>query len=221
MLRIYNYMASALALTGIVALWAANSQAFLSAIYNVQDGHVVGMNGLGYLVLFAPIGLVLWLGMGIQRMSLRTAQAIYWLYATLIGLSLSSIFLIYTGESIARTFFVTAGTFGAMSLYGYTTKRDLTGMGSFLMMGLIGLIVASVVNIFLHSSGLNFALSVLGVAIFVGLTAWDTQKLKGMYYQMGGSGEMLAKVSIMGALSLYLDFINIFMYLLRFMGDRR
>lgn len=221
MLRIYNYMASALALTGIVALFAANSPAFLSAIYNVQEGHVVGMNGLGYLIMFAPFGLVLWLGMGLQNMSVRTAQAIYWGYATLIGLSLSSIFLVYTGESVARTFFVTAGTFGAMSIYGYTTQRDLTQFGSFLVMGLIGLFVAMLVNVFLQSSGLGFAISVMGVLIFVGLTAWDTQKLKAQYYHMGGSSEMMAKVSIIGALTLYMDFINIFLYLLRFMGDRR
>jgi len=221
MLRIYNYMASALALTGIVAMVAANSPAFLGALYNVQGGHAVGMSGLGWLVMFAPVGLVIWLGMGIGRMSVATAQAIYWTYAVLIGLSLSSIFILYTGESIARTFFVTAGTFGAMSLYGYTTQKDLSSFGSFLIMGLLGLIVASIVNMFLHSSALMFATSVLGVLIFVGLTAWDTQKLKVMYYQVGGSGEMLAKVSIMGALSLYMDFINIFMYMLRFMGDRK
>ena len=221
MLRIYNYMASALALTGIVAMFTANSPAMLSAFYNVQEGQVMGLSGMGYLVMFAPIGLVLWLGMGIQRMSVSTAQAIFWAYAVLIGLSLSTVFLTFTGESIARAFFVTAGTFGAMSLYGYTTKRDLSGMGSFLIMGLIGLLVASLVNMFLHSSALNFATSVVGVLIFVGLTAWDTQKLKGMYFQMEGQGEALAKASIMGALSLYMDFINIFMYLLRFMGDRR
>ena len=221
MLRIYNYMASALALTGIVALVAAKSPAFIGALYNVQNGHAVGMSGLGYLVMFAPIGLVMWLGMGLNSMSAATAKTIYWTYSVLIGLSLSSIFLVYTGESIARTFFVTSGTFGAMSLYGYTTKRDLTGMGSFLIMGLIGLLVASLVNIFLQSSGLGFAISVIGVGIFVGLTAWDTQKLKGMYYQFSGTGEMLTKVSILGALNLYMDFINIFVYLLRFMGDRK
>jgi FtsH-binding integral membrane protein len=222
MLRIYNYMASALALTGIVALFAANSPFFLSLLYQVNEaGLPVGISGFGWLVMFAPIGLVLWLSIGIERMSMFTAQALFWGYAGLLGLSLSSIFLTYTGESIARTFFVTAGTFGAMSLYGYTTKRDLTGMGSFLMMGLIGLLVASLVNIFLKSSGLAFATSVIGVLIFVGLTAWDTQKLKGMYYQVGGNAQALAKVSIMGALSLYMDFINIFMYLLRFMGERR
>jgi uncharacterized protein len=221
MLRIYNYMASALALTGIVAMFAANSPAFMQALYTVQDGRAAGMSGFGWLVMFAPLGLVMWLGMGINRMSTQTAQAIYWTYSVLIGLSLSSIFLVYTGESIARTFFVTAGTFGAMSLYGYSTQRDLTGFGSFLIMGLIGLLVASLVNIFLASSGLHFALSVIGVVIFVGLTAWDTQKLKMMYYQMAGGTEMATKMAILGALNLYMDFINIFVYLLRFIGDRR
>jgi FtsH-binding integral membrane protein len=221
MLKIYNYMASALALTGIVALFAGNSPAFINALYNVQDGHVVGMSGLGWLVALAPLGFVLWLSMGINRLSAPAAQAIFWVYSGVMGLSLSSIFLMYTGESIARTFFVTAGTFGAMSLYGYTTKKDLTGMGSFLMMGLIGIILASIVNIFLASSGLNFAISVLAILIFVGLTAYDTQKLKHMYYQLGSGTEALAKASIMGALTLYLDFINIFIYMLRFMGERK
>ncbi len=222
MLRIYNYMASALALTGIVAMVAAHSPAFLSVLYQVNaSGYPTGISGIGMIIMFAPVGLVLWLSMGINRMSTTTAQAIFWAYAVLVGLSLSSIFLMYTDVSIARTFFVTAGTFGAMSIYGYTTKRDLTGMGSFLIMGLMGLLVASLVNIFLKSPGLNFATSVIGVLIFVGLTAWDTQKLKGVYYQVSGSGEALAKASIMGALSLYMDFINIFMYLLRFMGDRK
>lgn len=221
MLRIYNYMASALALTGIVALFTANTPALMGMFYRVQDGQMMGLSGMGYLVMFAPIGLVLWLGMGIQRMSVGTANALFWAYSVLIGLSLSTIFLTFTGESIARAFFVTAGTFGAMSIYGYTTKRDLSGMGSFMMMGLIGLLVASVVNIFLHSSAIAFATSVLGVIIFVGLTAWDTQKLKAMYYQLDGHSDTIAKASIMGALTLYMDFINIFMYLLRFMGDRR
>lgn len=221
MLKIYNYMASALALTGVVAMFAANSPAFVEAIYRVQNGHVVGMSPLGWIIAVAPLGLVLWLSFGINRLSASAAQGIFWAYATIMGLSLSSIFLMYTGESIARTFFVTAGTFGAMSIYGYTTKKDLTGMGSFLMMGLIGLILASIVNIFMQSSALAFATSVIGVLIFVGLTAYDTQKLKSMYYQVAGSSEMMAKASVMGALTLYLDFINIFMYLLRFMGDRK
>jgi len=220
MLRIYNYMASALALTGIVALFAANTPAILGMMYHVEEGRM-SISGMGYLIMFAPIGLVLWLGMGIQRMSVTTAQAIYWTYAVLIGLSLSFVFLAFTGESIARAFFVTAGTFGAMSLYGYTTQRDLSGFGSFLMMGLFGIIIASVVNLFLHSSGVAWMVSILGLGIFIGLTAWDTQKLKAIYYQMNGSADMLAKVSIFGALNLYMDFINIFMYMLRFMGDRR
>jgi FtsH-binding integral membrane protein len=221
MLKIYNYMASALALTGIVAMFAANSPAFVNALYNVQNGQAVGMSPLGWIVMLAPIGLVLWLGMGINRMSSSTAQAIFWTYSVLVGLSLTSIFMVYTGKSIAATFFVTAGTFGAMSIYGYTTKRDLTGMGSFLMMGLIGLIIASIVSIFMPSPALFFATSVIGVLIFVGLTAYDTQKLKNMYYQVAGNSEAMAKASILGALNLYLDFINIFMYLLRFIGDRK
>ena len=221
MLKIYNYMASALALTGIVAMIAANTPAFISALYNVQDGHIAGMTGLGWIVMFAPLGLVMWLGMGINRLSVAAAQGIFWAYATLVGLSLTSVFIVYTGESIAKTFFVTAGTFGGMSLYGYTTKKDLSGWGSFLMMGVIGLIIASVVNIFMHSSAVSFAISVIGVLIFVGLTAYDTQKLKAMYYQVAGNSEAMAKASIMGALNLYLDFLNIFLYLLRFMGDRK
>lgn len=221
MLRIYNYMASGLALTGITALFTANSEAMLSLFYNVQAGQVVGMSGLGWLVAFAPIGLALWMGLGMHRMSVATAQALFWAFSVVMGLSLSSVFLLYTGESIARTFFVTAGTFGAMSLYGYTTKKDLSGWGSFLMMGLIGLILASIVNIFLGSSGLNFAISVIGVLIFVGLTAFDTQKLKAMYYQVGLSSDLAKKLAINGALNLYMDFINMFLFLLRFMGDRR
>lgn len=222
MLKIYNYMASALVLTGVVAMLTANSPAILSTLYKVNEaGHLVGMSGFGWLVAFAPLGLVMWLGLGMNRLSSSAMQGIFWVYAGVMGLSLSSILLMYTGESIAKTFFVTAGTFGAMSIYGYTTKKDLTGFGSFLMMGLIGIILASVVNIFLQSSGLGFAVSVLGVLIFVGLTAYDTQKLKDIYYQVSGNSEAMAKSSIMGALNLYMDFINIFIYMLRFMGDRK
>jgi len=221
MLKIYNYMASGLALTGLVALFAANSPALMQLLYTQNANGAMGPSGLGLLVMFAPLGFVLAMSFGANRMSFTTLQACYWAFATVMGLSLSSIFLVYTGESIARTFFITAGTFGAMSLYGYTTKRDLTGMGSFLMMGLIGLIIASVVNIFLQSSALGFATSVIGVFIFVGLTAYDTQKLKAMYYQLTGYGDAIAKASLMGALNLYMDFINIFLHLLRFVGDRR
>lgn len=225
MLKIYNYMASALALTGIVAMVFANISVTVDPQTGSQAltsvGHAIFASPLKYVIMFAPLGLVLWLGMGIDRLSTSAAQGIFWVYSALMGLSLSSIFLLYTGESIARTFFITAGTFGAMSIYGYTTKRDLTGFGSFLIMGLIGLILASIVNLFMQSSALAFATSVIGVLIFVGLVAYDTQKLKAMYYQVAGSTEMMAKISIMGALNLYLDFINIFMYLLRFMGDRK
>lgn len=222
MLKIYNYMASALALTGITALFAANSPAVLSALYKMTEtGQMAGMTGLGWLVAFAPLGMVLWMSLGINRMSTATLQVSFWSFAVLMGLSLTSIFLMYTGESIARAFFISAGMFGGMSLYGYTTKKDLSGWGSFLMMGLIGLIIASIVNIFLQSSALMFATSVIGVLIFVGLTAYDTQRIKAMYYQVAGSAEAMAKASIMGALSLYMDFINIFIYILRFVGERR
>jgi FtsH-binding integral membrane protein len=225
MLKIYNYMASALVLTGIVALGFAQAaittdpqtgQFALSSL-----GQAVFMSPLRWVVIFSPLAMVMVMSFGFNRLSTATLQALYWAFAVVMGLSISSIFLVYTGESIARTFFITAGTFGGMSLYGYTTKRDLTGMGSFLIMGVWGLILASIVNLFMKSSGLSFGISILGVLIFVGLTAYDTQKLKHLYYQVAGSAEAMKKASIMGALNLYMDFINIFLYLLRFMGNRR
>ncbi len=222
MLKIYNYMASALALTGIVALFTANSEAMLRLFYATNEmGQLTGMSGLGWIVAFAPLIMIMTMSFGLNRMSLGALQATFWGFAAVMGLSLSSVFLVYTGTSIARVFFITAGTFGGMSLYGYTTKRDLSGFGSFLIMGLIGLILASLVNIFLQSSALAFATSVIGVLIFVGLTAYDTQKLKSMYYQLSGTGELMAKMSIMGAVNLYMDFINMFLYMLRFFGERR
>jgi FtsH-binding integral membrane protein len=221
MLKIYNYMASGLLLTGIIALFSAQSEAVLSAMYTFEGNAITGMKPLAWIVMFATLGLVMFLSFGLRNMSLVAAQASYWGYAALMGLSLSTIFLTFTGESITRVFFITAATFGGMSLYGYTTKRDLTGMGSFLMMGLIGLIIASLVNLFLKSSGLQFAISVIGVLVFVGLTAFDTQKLKNMYYQLSGEGEWTGKIVIMGALTLYLDFINLFLQLLYLFGDRR
>lgn len=222
MLRIYNYMASGLALTGIVALFAYQSETFMNAMYNFNEaGQATGMSLLGWIITFAPLVSILALSFGINRMSAATAQLCFWAFATIMGLSMTSIFMMYTGESIARTFFITAGVFGGMSIYGYTTKRDLTGVGSFLIMGVWGLLLASVVNMFLGSSMLNFAISAIGVLIFTGLAAYDTQKLKQMYYQIGGHGEALAKASIMGALNLYLDFINLFVMLLRFVGERR
>ena len=222
MLGVYNYMASALALTGVVALFAASSNAFMSVLYQIgADGRIVGMTGLGMVAAFAPLAFVLALSFGINKMRVSTVQTVFFAYAAVMGISMSSIFLVYTGTSIARVFFITAGMFGAMSLYGYTTKRDLSGFGSFLMMGLIGVILASVVNIFLASSALGFALSIAGTLIFVGLTAYDTQSIKQMYWMVAGDGEAAAKSSVMGALRLYLDFINMFYYMLHFFGDRK
>jgi FtsH-binding integral membrane protein len=217
MLRIYNYMASGLVLTGMVAYFSANTPAIFNLIYT--DGGM-GMTGLGWIVMLSPLGFILALSFGINKMKASTAQAVFWGFSAIMGLSLSSIFITYTGTSITRVFFISAGTFAAMSLYGYTTKKDLTGLGSFLFMGLIGIIIASVVNMFLQSSAMHFVISVIGVLIFVGLTAFDTQKIKNMYSEVDGS-EIASKKAIMGALTLYLDFINLFLMLLRLIGDRR
>jgi uncharacterized protein len=212
MLRIYNYMASGLALTGIVAYVFAQSGFYAQ----------VAATPLIWLLMLAPLGFVLAISFGINRMSASTAQLLFWAFAGVMGLSLASIFLVFTGASIARVFFITAGTFAAMSLYGYTTKRDLTQFGSFLMMGLIGIIIASIVNIFVASSALQFAISVIGVLVFTGLTAWDTQSIKQQYYELQyADGETAGKTAIMGALRLYLDFINLFMMLLQLLGVRR
>ncbi len=210
MLRVYNYMASALALIGIVAYGVANTPALREVIFGTA---------LVWVVMLAPLGVVMFLSARIHKMSAGGAQTAFWVFAVLMGASLASIFLIYTGTSIARVFFITASVFGAMSLYGYTTKRDLTGWGSFFFMGLIGIIIAMVVNIFLQSSALEFAISVIGVLVFVGLTAYDTQKIKEMY-AASDSTSVATKKSIMGALRLYLDFINLFLMLLRLFGSR-
>ena len=220
MLRIYNYMASGLALTGIIAYTSANTPAILNMMYAVGPNGGIQPTGLAYIAMLAPLGFVLALSFGINKMKASTAQSVFWGFSAVMGLSLSHIFLTYTGTSITRVFFISAGTFAAMSLYGYTTKKDLTGLGSFLFMGLIGIIIASVVNMFLQSSAMHFVISVLGVLIFVGLTAYDTQKIKNMYSEIDGS-ETASKKAIMGALTLYLDFINLFMMLLRLFGDRR
>ena len=220
MLKVYNLMASGLALTGIVAYFSANTPANLNMLYTAGDGGMLQPTGLAYLVMFSPLAFVLALSFGINKMQASTAQAVFWGFAAVMGLSLASIFLVYTGASIARVFFITAGTFAGMSLYGYTTKRDLTGMGSFLMMGLIGIIIAMIVNMFMQSSAMHFVISVVGVLIFIGLTAYDTQKIKNMYLQADGA-EVMSKKAIMGALTLYLDFINLFLMLLRLFGDRR
>jgi len=210
MLRIYNYMASALALTGIVAYVFANSGMYLA----------IARTPAIWLVMLAPLGLVMVLSFGINRLSAAAAQGIFWLYAALMGISLASVFLLFTGASVARVFFITAGTFAAMSLYGYTTRRDLSQFGAFLFMGLIGIVIASLVNIFIGSTALQFAISVIGVLVFTGLTAYDTQTIKEMYYE-GDGYEMASKKSVMGALRLYLDFVNLFMMLMQLLGQRR
>jgi FtsH-binding integral membrane protein len=224
MLRVYNYMTGALAVTGLVAYAVANTPALLNLFFHeviTASGSGYAPTMLGYLVAFAPIGLVLLFSFRLHAMSLGAAQTVFWSYAALLGASLSTIVLFYTTASVATAFFVTAAAFGSMSLYGYTTGRDLTGIGSFLFMGLIGLVVASLVNIFLQSAAINFMVSVLGVVIFTGLTAWHTQSIKQEYYMVGGDSTMAGKAAIRGALLLYMDFINIFLSLLRLMGSRR
>ena len=221
MLTIYNYMALALAVTGAVAFFSAQSALFLNAMYVIQDGTIISVRAFAWIVTFAPLGLVVYLSFGLSHISLLAAQIIYWVYALLVGLSLSVIFLMFTGGSIAQVFFITASIFGVMSVVGYSTKRDLTSFASFLMMALVGLIIASVVQLFLRSSGMQFVLSILGVLIFISLTAYDTQKLKAMYYQSTGEGKWSGKLAIMGALTLYLDFINIFLNLLNLFGERK
>src|SRR3954471_1798387 len=210
MQRIYGYMAGGLALTGLVAYLAASS-GFYQAIAGTP---------LIWLVMLAPLGFVLVLSFGIQRMSAGTAAVLFWIYAAVMGLSLGSIFLVFTGASIARVFFITAATYGAMSVYGYTTKSDLSRFGAFLMMGLIGIVISSLVNIFVGSSPLQFAISIIGVIVFVGLTAYDTQRIREMYLE-SDSADIAGKKAVLGALSLYLDFINLFMIFLQLFGQRR
>ena len=222
MIRVYNYMTAGVALTGLVA-WLTFSAAVVQTGAGLQltaFGQAVFQGPLMWVLVLAPLGLVFAISFGINRMQPATALMLFFVYAGLLGLSLASIFLIYTGTSITRVFFISAATFGALSLWGYTTKRDLTGVGSFMFMGLIGIIIASLVNIFLRSSGLDWAISVIGVVVFAGLTGWDTQRIKEMYDPMD-DGTIGGRKAVMGALSLYLDFINLFLMLLRLMGDRR
>lgn len=210
MLGIYNYMASALALTGAVAYGVSTSEDLLMMLFGGPQA---------YLVMFAPLVFVMALSFGVHKMSAATLQTLFWVYAGVMGVSLATIFIAFTGESVARVFFITAGTFAAMSLYGYTTKKDLSGFGSFLFMGLIGVVIASIVNIFLASDALQFVISVVGVLVFTGLTAYDTQRIKSIYAEGDGS-EAMSKKMIMGALTLYLDFINLFIMLLQLLGNR-
>ena len=224
MLKVYNYMATGILLTGIIALLTFKMSVVTndsgSIVGLTQIGNAIYMSGLKWIVMLAPLGIVFYMSFGINKMSSAKAQTVFWIFASLMGLSLSWILLVYTGVSVARVFFITSATFGAMSIYGYTTKRDLTKLGSFLMMGLIGIIIASLVNIFLKSAMMYFVVSILGVLIFVGLTAYDTQKIKNMY-SASDTIEISGKKAIMGALTLYLDFINLFIMLLRLFGQRR
>jgi FtsH-binding integral membrane protein len=213
MQKVYGYMAGGLGLTGGISYAVFRSAEFAPAFYEA-----IIRNNL--VLMLVALGVAFFFSFRIHAIQASTAKALFWVYAALLGLGLAPIFMVYTGESLARTFFITAGTFGAMSLWGYTTKRDLTGMGNFLIMGLFGIILASLVNIFLGSTGLNFAISILGVLIFTGLTAYDTQKIKEMYWDADGA-EVATKKAVLGAFTLYLDFINLFLMLLRFLGDRR
>ena len=210
MLSVYNYMASGVLLTGIVALLFANSGLAAQVL----------VTPLRWLIILAPLAFVMVLSFGINRLSTAAAQALFWAFAVAMGLSMSSIFLVYTGTSIAQTFFATAAAFAGLSLFGYTTKKDLSGLGTFLIMGVVGLLVAMLINIFLQSTVMQLAISAIGVLLFAALTAYDTQKIKSMYFYVQGT-DFAGKSVVMAALTLYLDFINMFTFLLQFMGDRR
>jgi uncharacterized protein len=216
MLSVYNYMASGVLLTGVVAMLFAP---YARGVLINQAG--TGMSGLGWIITLAPLGFVFAMSFGVQRMASSTLQFLFWGFAAVMGLSMSTLFLAYTGASIAQTFFATAAGFLGLSLYGYTTKRDLSGFGTFLIMGVVGLFVAMLLNMFLRSPALNLGISAIGVLIFAGLTVYDTQKIKSIYFAVAGNGEAMAKSAVIGALNLYLDFINMFLFLLRFMGQRR
>ena len=224
MLRVYNYMASGLALTGITAWVTAQMSVVIAANGAIEEvtgfGAALFNSPLRWVVMLAPLGFVFYLSARIHKLSLGGAQTAFWLFAGVMGLSLASIFLTFTGESITRVFFIASGVFGSMSLYGYTTKKDLSGWGSFLYMGLIGIIIASIVNIFVGSTAMQFAISVIGVLVFTGLTAYDTQAIKEMYAQ-GDDNATGGKKALLGALRLYLDFINLFIMLLQLFGQRR
>ena len=215
MLSVYNYMASGVLLTGIIAMLFAP---YARGVLINQAG--TGMSGLGWIITLSPLAIVFAMSYGAARMRTGTLQLLFWAFAGLMGLSMSTLFLVYTGTSIAQTFFATAAAYLGLSLYGYTTKRDLSGFGTFLIMGVVGILVALLVNMFLQSTAMALAISVIGVLLFAGLTAYDTQRIKSMYAYVQGT-EMAGKTVIMGALTLYLDFINMFQFLLSFMGNRR
>ncbi|HYC95288.1 MAG TPA: Bax inhibitor-1/YccA family protein [Sphingomicrobium sp.] len=211
MLKVYNYMASGVLLTGIVAMLFAGS--------SIGQSIMLGGGLLRWLIIFAPLGFVFAMSFGFNRMSTATLNLMFWGFATVMGLSMSTVFMVFTGVSIAQTFFAVTAAFLGLSLWGYTTKKDLSGFGTFLIMGVVGLLVAMIINIFLQSTAMHFAISAIGVLLFAGLTAYDTQKIKSMYAYVAGT-DMMGKVVIMGALNLYLDFINMFQFLLSFMGNR-
>jgi FtsH-binding integral membrane protein len=223
MLGVYNYMTTALAMTGLFAIGTkmlAGNVGADGVFYVTELGRLLYATPLRWVVMLAPLGMVFWMSARMNAMSHQKARALFYVFSALMGISLSSILIIYTGSSVARTFFITAAAFSSLSLYGYTTKRNLAPMGAFLMMGVVGLILASIVNIFTQSQGFEFIISIGGVLIFAGLTAWDTQKIKSMYLA-SDSHSVAQKKSIFGALSLYLDFINMFLFLLRLMGNRQ
>jgi FtsH-binding integral membrane protein len=240
MLRIYNYMALGLVITAVAAfgiyVLSVTDDVTVAArlvrggtdapvrlageLYLTQLGYAVFVSPLKWVVILAPLALVFGLSFGIERMRPATAQVLFWIYAALIGLSLGSIFMVYTQTSVVRVFFITASAFGALSLWGYTTQRDLTGLGSFLVMGLFGIVIAGVVNVWLGSPALLWVVSIVGVLVFSGLTAWDTQRLKNEYIYGAMDGDTAERTAILGALSLYLDFINLFAMLLQLLGDQ-
>lgn len=212
MLSVYNYMVSAVLLTGVVAMLFANWPGAPALLF--------GNPALRFVLMLAPLGVVMWMSFGINRMTEGTAKALFWTYAVLMGLSLSSILLVYTGASVAQAFFATAAGFAGLSLYGYTTQKSLSAMGSFLIMGVVGLVVAMLINMFVQSSAMSLIISVIGVLLFAGLTAYDTQRIKSGYFAVRGTASA-GKSAIMGALQLYLDFINMFLFLLRLFGNQR
>ena len=218
-LKIYALMSTALAITAVSAFSVLSVPTLTNMMFNTAPGgYLIGMTSIGWLITFAPLGISLYFAFGLDRISTQNAQMLFWVYAALFGMSLSSLGFLYTGASITKTFLVCSAMFGGMSLYGYSTKRDLTSTGSFLFMGLTGLVIASLINILFRSPAIEFALSFLGVLIFTGLIAYDTQKLKSLYYQ---GADTDGKIGIMAAFTLYLDFINLFIYLLRFLGIRK
>jgi hypothetical protein len=220
MLKVYTFMALGLLLTGVMAFATLYFEPIRNLMYvTAPGGQIVGQSGFGIIIMFAPIGIALLMFMGLSKLSLEITRVLFWVYAGLMGMSLSSLGLVYPGQYLAKTFFICASVFGSMSIYGYTTKRELNSFGSFLVMGVIGLIISSLVNAYLQSSSIDHAISFIGIGLFMGITAWDTQKLKSMYYKYGG-GEEGEKMAVVGAFSLYLDFINLYIHMLRFFSDR-